>query len=96
MKETGLNKYFITLGQVENNGLHLISAKLDFDFSQVIRLALNEYLRKNLKKFEFNALDDNEYINHLIGETINANRNVFGYDPEMNDIPDDKKHLLVK
>ena len=96
MKESNLNEYKITLGQVGKNGLHLISAKLDLSFNQVITLALNKYLKQNLKSREFNALDDNDFTNHLIGETINANRNVWGYDPELNDIPDDKKHLLIK
>ena len=66
------------------------------NFNQVITLALDDYLRKKLKAREYSALDDNDYTNHLIGETINANRNVYGYDPEMNDIPDNKKHLLLK
>ena len=96
MKETNLNEYKITLGQVENNGLHLISAKMDLSFNQVITLALNDYLRNKLNNREFNALDDNHFSNQLIGETINANRNIFGYDPEINDIPQDKKHILVK
>jgi hypothetical protein len=89
-------KKSILLGQVENNGLHLIAAQMDLSFNQVIALALNDYLRKKLKSSMFNALDDDEYIQHMIGETINANRGVFGYDPEINDIPDDKKYLLIK
>lgn len=96
MEESKLNMYKITLGQIENNGMHLISAKLDLSFNQVITLALNDYLRNKLNKREFEALEDNHFCNQLIGETVNANRNVFGYDPEVNDIPQNKKHLLVK
>jgi hypothetical protein len=96
MKETNLNEYKITLGQVENNGLHLLSAKLDLSFNQVVTIALNDFLRRKLKTREFNALEDNHFINHLIGETINANRNIFGYDPQYNDIPQEKKYLLIK
>ena len=96
MKKSKLNEYKIVLGQVENNGLHLIAAQRDMNFNQVITLALNEYLRKNLKKSLFNGLDDDMYIQHKIGETINANRGIWGYDPEINDIPEDKKWLLLK
>jgi hypothetical protein len=96
MKESKLNEYKITLGQVENNGLHLLSAKLDLSFNQVVTLALNDYLRNKLNKREFEALDDNNFSNQLIGETINANRNIFGYDPQYNDIPQEKKYLLIK
>jgi len=96
MKKEQYNIYKVELGQVTNNGLHLLAAKLDMNFNQIITLALDDYLRKKLKQREYNALDDNENTNYLIGETINANRNVYGYDPEMNDIPDNKKHLLLK
>ena len=96
MKKLSFNEYKIILGQVENNGLHLIAAKMDINFNQVITLALNDYLRKKLKNREFNALDDNDFTNHLIGETVNANRGIWGYDPEINDIPEDKKWLLLK
>jgi hypothetical protein len=84
MKKSNFNEYKIKLGQVTNN------------VNQIITLALDDYLRKKLKTREYNALDDNDYTNHLIGETINANRGVFGYDPDLNDIPDDKKYLLIK
>jgi hypothetical protein len=96
MKKSNFNEYKIKLGQVTNNGLHLIAAQLDMNFNQIITLALDDYLRKKLKTREYNALDDNDYTTHMIGETINANRGVFGYDPEINDIPDDKKYLLIK
>ena len=95
MKEGKLNKYTIVLGQVEHNGLHLLAAKFNMDYDQIITMALNDYLRKKLKTGEFNNLNDDDYTNHLIGETINANRNVWGYDSEVNDVPKDKKHLLL-
>jgi hypothetical protein len=92
----GLVKYDIRLGQVHRNGLHLLCARLGMNYSQIVTLALDDYLRKKLKHGEYSGLDDDEYTNHLIGETINANRGVFGYDAEMNPIPNDKKHLLIK
>lgn len=91
-----LGRFVIKLGQVERNGLHLLAAKWNMNFNHVITMALDDYLRKKLKSREYSALDDNDYTNHMIGETINANRGVWGYDPELNDIPDDKKHLLIE
>ena len=96
MKKSKYNEYKVVLGQVENNGLHLIAAMRDLSFNQVLTLALNDYLCKHLKTGVFNGLDDDEYIQHKIGETINANRGIWGYDPEINDIPEDKKWLLLK
>jgi hypothetical protein len=71
-------------------------AKLDMSFSQVVTLALDDFLRCKLGKGEYNSLDDDEYVNHLIGEAINANRGVFGYDSIMNPIPKSMRHLLLK
>jgi hypothetical protein len=90
------NEYKIKLGQIERNGLHLLAAQLDLTFNQVVTLALNDFLRRKLRTGVFNALDDDRYINRLIGETVNANRGIWGYDPEINDIPGDKKWLLLK
>ena len=96
MKKSKLNEYKIVLGQIENNGMHLIAAQMGMNFNQVITLALNEYLRKHLKKSLFNELDNDRYVQQRIGEIINANRGIWGYDSEINDIPEDKKWLLLK
>ena len=95
MKKELNNSYEIELGQVTNNGLHLLAAKWDMTFNQIVTLALDSYLRSKLKSREYSALDDNDTANQLIGETVNANRNVWGYSPDFNDIPEDKKYLLL-
>ena len=85
MKKSIKNEYKIELGQVTNNGLHLLAAQWNMNFNQVITLALDDYLRKKLKHGEYSALDDDECTNYMIGETINSNRGVFGYNPDFND-----------
>ena len=55
MKKSNLKEYEIKLGQVTNNGMHLIAAKLDLNFNQVITLALDDYLRKKLRTGDYNA-----------------------------------------
>ena len=96
IKNSNIFEYNIKIGLVQRNGLHLMCARLDMDFSQVVTLAVDDYLRNKLTKGEYNSLDDIDYTNHLIGETINGNRGVWGYDAEMNPIPMDKRHLLLK
>ena len=86
----------IQLGQVSFNALKLLSAKYDMNSSQVITMALDDYYRKKLNGREKELLDDDMHCNHIIGELINANRGIVGYDPECNDIPDDKRHLLIE
>jgi hypothetical protein len=87
--------YRIVLGQVERNGMHLLAAKWDVSFSNVVTLALDAFLRQKLNKRDYEALTEDDFTNQLIGETINANRGVVGYDAEMNPIPKAKKHYFV-
>ena len=97
MKERkDFGKVVIQLGQVEYNALKLLSAKYNMNASQVITMALDDYYRKKLNGREKELLDDDMHCNDIIGYLINANRGVVGYDPECNDIPDDKKHLLIE
>ena len=89
-------EFIIHLGQTERNALKLLSAKYSLDHSQVITMAIDEFYRKKLNREEKESIDDVEHCNCLIGNYINANRGVWGYDPEFNDIPDSKKHLLIE
>jgi hypothetical protein len=61
----------------------------------VVTLALDAFLRQKLSKDDYEALTENDSANQLIGESINRNRGVFGYDAEVNPIPKDKKHYFV-
>lgn len=88
-------EFVIKLGQVERNALMLLCAKWDMSPSQVVTLAVDAFYRRKLNAHEKADLGDDLYCNHVIGELVNANRGEWGYDAELNDIPDDKKHLLI-
>jgi len=88
-------EYKIVLGQVERNGMHLLVARWDVSFSNVITLALDAFLRQKLNRSDYKCLTEDDITNQLIGETINANRGVFGYDAEVNPIPKAKRHYFV-
>jgi hypothetical protein len=89
------NQYKIKLGHMERNGMHLLAARWDMSFSNVVTLALDAFLREKLGKRDYEALSEDDFTNQLIGETINANSGKWGYDPEANDVPKDKKHYFV-
>jgi hypothetical protein len=91
----GFGEYNIKLGKQEHFALRMLMAKYDMSSSQIITLALDVFYRMKLNSREIMALDTDMECNQIIGETINANRGVWGYDPEVNDIPCDKKHLLI-
>ena len=89
------NSYVIKLGQIERNGMHLLAARWDVSFSNVVTLALDAFLRQKLSKRDYEALSEDDFTNQMIGEAVNANRNVFGYDAEVNPIPKDKQHYMI-
>lgn len=91
----GFGRFVIRLGQIERNALMVMCAKWNMDPSQIITVAIDDYCRKKLNGREKQSLDDDMSCNQVIGEIINANRGVWGYDPGCNDIPDDKKHMLL-
>ena len=94
MKDFG--RFPIKLGQIERNALMLLCAKYDMSPSQIITWSLDEYYRKKLTRRDREGLYDDQCCNQLIGEHINANRGIWGYSPDMNDIPDGKKYMLVE
>jgi len=89
-------EFVIKLGHLERNALKLLCAKYDMNPSQIITMAIDEYYRRKLDRRDKEALDDDMHCNHLIGEHINANRGVWGYSSEFNDIPQEKKHMLIE
>jgi hypothetical protein len=88
-------KFVIKLGQTERNALMLMCAKWNISPSQLITIIIDEHFRKKLNDREKESLDDDMNCNQVIGEIINANRGVWGYEPGINDIPADKKHMLI-
>jgi hypothetical protein len=88
-------EYKIELGQVERNGMYLLAAKWDISFNAVVVLALDAFLRVKLNKRDYEALDEDDFTNQLIGEWINANRGGWGYDAEVNPVPKDKRHYFI-
>lgn len=95
-KQKKFGEFTIHLGQTERNALKLLAAKYSLNHSQVVTMALDEHYRKKLNREEKECIDDVEHCNYLIGNYINTNRGVWGYDPEVNDIPDSKKHMLIE
>lgn len=89
------SEYKIQLGQVERNGMHLLAARWDVTFSNVVTLALDTFLRQKLSKRDYEILTEDMFTNQAICESINANRGGWGYDPEVNPIPADKRQYLI-
>ena len=92
----GFGKFDIKLGQQIRNALKIMCAKYDMTPSQIITMALDEYYRKKLSGRERQDISDDGYCNQVIGELINSNRGVFGYDAVMNPIPEDKFHMQIE
>jgi len=93
--KTHFGEVSIKLAKIEYNAMKVMCAKWNMNPSQIITVALDEYYRKKLTRREKESLDDNSNCNQIIGEIINSNRGVWGYEPELNDIPEDKKHLFI-
>jgi hypothetical protein len=89
-------KYDITLTQETRNGMHLLAAKLDMSFSNVVVMALDSLLRQKLSRADFSTLDDEEFVNRAIGEAVNNNAGGAGYDAEVNPVPKNKRFYFVK
>ena len=89
------NIYKIELTQVERNGMHLLAARYDTTFDTVVTMALDAFLRQKLNKRDYETLEEDDLTNQRIGEWINANRGGFGYDPEVNPAPRDKRHYFI-
>jgi hypothetical protein len=65
----------------------LMCAKWNISPSQLITIIIDEHFRKKLNDREKESLDDDMNCNQVIG--------VWGYEPGINDIPADKKHMLI-
>lgn len=88
--------YEIKISEAERNGMHLLAARLDMSFSNVVNLALDAYLRQKLTKQEYELLRDLDFVNQRIGEAVNGNRGIFGYEPSVNPVPSSKKHYFIQ
>ena len=69
-KPVPIKEYKITLPLVQRNGLHVMAARWNMSFSQVVTIALEELLRMKMSMGNYTMLNDSTLANDLIGESI--------------------------
>lgn len=87
--------YEILLPLRERNGMHLLAARWNMTFSNVVTVALDELLRLKLSMGNLTMLSDSDDTNQLIGETLCRDLGLKYYCENDNPISKDKKHYFV-
>jgi hypothetical protein len=95
-KSSDFGMYHVRLPCRERNGMHILAARLNMSFDQIITLALKELIGREVRGRDRDGLDDDRFCNQLVGEYVNRNRGGWGYDSVVNDIPDEMKFLFVE
>jgi Arc/MetJ-type ribon-helix-helix transcriptional regulator len=95
-KENETQMVHVRLSRYMYNGLEVLSAKLGMNISDLIRMGINNVLKKELTKKERNDLTDNELTNFLLMEYKKDNPNFNSNDNDSYNDNEDKKHDLIQ
>jgi len=95
-KPVPLKEYKITLPLVQRNGLHVLAARLNMSFSQVVTIALERMLRLDMSQGNYTMLSDSTLTDDLIGQAICRDMGVREYWSREKQIPNDRLWLFVQ